>query len=88
MPGPQIPYIKVPEIPLPFGDALPDAMQTIKPFGLLVATGVYLGAWVAMRRGRQRGLDEVNVFDPVSGKVSPMRIKYYSPQCGDAPFVI
>ncbi len=35
-----------------------------------------------------RDLDEVNVFDPVSGKVSPMRIKYYSPQCGDAPFVI
>lgn len=61
MPGPQIPYIKVPEIPLPFGDALPDAMQTIKPFGLLVATGVYLGAWVAMRRGRQRGLDEVKL---------------------------
>lgn len=35
-----------------------------------------------------RDLDEVNVFDPVSGKVSPMRIKYYSPECGKAPFVI
>ena len=35
-----------------------------------------------------RDLDEVNVFDPVTGKVSPMRIKYYSPECGKAPFVI
>jgi phosphatidylglycerol:prolipoprotein diacylglycerol transferase len=59
--GPQIPYIKVPEIPLPFADALPSAMQTIKPFGLLVATGVYVGAWVAMRRGKQRGLDEAKL---------------------------
>jgi hypothetical protein len=24
----------------------------------------------------------------VTGKVSPMRIKYYSPECGKAPFVI
>lgn len=35
-----------------------------------------------------RDLDEVNVFDQVTGKVSPMRIKYYSPECGKAPFVI
>ncbi|MCA8951482.1 MAG: cysteine dioxygenase family protein [Planctomycetes bacterium] len=35
-----------------------------------------------------RDLDEVNVFDPVSGVVSPMRIKYYSPECGHQPFVI
>ncbi len=35
-----------------------------------------------------RDLDEVNVFDPQSGKVSPMRIKYYSPECGKVPFVI
>ena len=35
-----------------------------------------------------RDLDEVNVFDPVTGKVSPMRIKYYSPECGETPFVI
>lgn len=35
-----------------------------------------------------RDLDEVNVFDPVTGKVSPMRIKYYSQECGKAPFVI
>ena len=35
-----------------------------------------------------RDLDEVNVFDAVTGKVSPMRIKYYSPAVGDEPFVI
>lgn len=35
-----------------------------------------------------RDLDEVNVFDQFTGKVSPMRIKYYSPECGKAPFVI
>ena len=35
-----------------------------------------------------RDLDEVNVFDPVTGKVSPMRIKFYSPDMGDQPFVI
>lgn len=35
-----------------------------------------------------RDLDEVNVFDQTTGKVSPMRIKYYSPECGDQPFVI
>jgi 3-mercaptopropionate dioxygenase len=35
-----------------------------------------------------RDLDEVNVFDPVTGKVSPMRIKYYSPEVGTQPFII
>lgn len=35
-----------------------------------------------------RDLDEVRVFDQVTGRVSPMRIKYYSPECGKAPFVI
>lgn len=35
-----------------------------------------------------RDLDEINVFDAESGKVSPMRIKYYSPECGKTPFVI
>ena len=35
-----------------------------------------------------RDLDEVNVFDQATGKVSPMRIKYYSPECGNQPFII
>jgi predicted metal-dependent enzyme (double-stranded beta helix superfamily) len=35
-----------------------------------------------------RDLDDVRVYDPVSGKVSTMRIRYYSPECGTVPFVI
>lgn len=35
-----------------------------------------------------RDLDQINVFDQSTGKVSPMRIKFYSPGIGDAPFVI
>ncbi|MFM1872551.1 MAG: hypothetical protein RL398_1973 [Planctomycetota bacterium] len=35
-----------------------------------------------------RDLDEINVFDAHTGKVSPMRIKYYSAECGKTPFVI
>jgi predicted metal-dependent enzyme (double-stranded beta helix superfamily) len=35
-----------------------------------------------------RDLDEVNVFDQATGKVCPMRIKYYSPECGNQPFII
>ncbi len=58
--GPLIPYIKVPEIPL----GLPTPFNSIKPFGVLVATGVYLGAIVAVRHARQRGLnlDKMNTF--------------------------
>ncbi len=60
MGAPLIPYIKIPEIPLP----LPKPVDSIKPFGLLVATGVYLGSVVAIRRARQRGLDleKMNTF--------------------------
>jgi predicted metal-dependent enzyme (double-stranded beta helix superfamily) len=35
-----------------------------------------------------RDLDEVNVFDPVSKKVSPMRIKYYNPVSSACDFII
>lgn len=35
-----------------------------------------------------RDLDEINVFDQATGKVSAMRIKFYSPDMGDVPFVI
>lgn len=35
-----------------------------------------------------RDLDEVNVFDPVSGRVSPMRIKYYNPPSSALDFII
>lgn len=35
-----------------------------------------------------RDLDEVNVFDTVSNKVSPMRIKYYNPVSSACDFII
>lgn len=44
-----IPYIYVPDLKL--------GPLTLHPFGLLVATGVIVGTWLATRRARQRGLD-------------------------------
>ena len=44
-----IPYIHVPDLKL--------GPLTLHPFGLLVATGVILGTYLATRRARQRGLD-------------------------------
>jgi phosphatidylglycerol---prolipoprotein diacylglyceryl transferase len=63
--GPQIPYITLPEIPLTFLLYVPGLKElfdpahppSIKPFGTLVALGVYLGSIVATRHARQRGLD-------------------------------
>jgi len=63
--GPLIPFIKVPEIPLSFlehipilGDAIdPAHPPSIKPFGTLVALGVYIGAIIATRHAKERGLD-------------------------------
>lgn len=68
--APLIPYAQVPELPIPFlATALsylpvigknfdPSHPLTIKPFGTLVALGVYLGSVIAMRHGRQRGIDD------------------------------
>jgi phosphatidylglycerol:prolipoprotein diacylglycerol transferase len=44
-----IPYIHVPDLKL--------GPLTLHPFGLLVATGVIIGTWLATRRARQRQLD-------------------------------
>lgn len=44
-----IPFIYVPDLKI--------GPLTLHPFGLLVATGVILGTWLATRRARQRGLD-------------------------------
>jgi phosphatidylglycerol:prolipoprotein diacylglycerol transferase len=53
-----LPYVELPEIVLipagAFGAESP--AFSIKPFGVLVATGVYLGAWLALGYGRRRGL--------------------------------
>jgi len=63
--GPLIPYVTLPEIPLGFllhvpllGDLFdPKHPPSIKPFGTLVALGVYLGSIIAMRHARERRLD-------------------------------
>lgn len=69
--APLIPYVEVPELPLrflplQFLSQLPGigAMfdprhpPSIKPFGTLVALGVYIGSVVAMRHARERKLDD------------------------------
>jgi len=59
--APLIPYVTLPELTLVparfFGD-FPAVPISIKPFGALVATGVYLGAYLTIRRARRIGLDE------------------------------
>lgn len=51
-----IPYIHVPDLKL--------GALTLHPFGLLVATGVIIGTWLATRRAKQRrlDLDKLNSF--------------------------
>jgi phosphatidylglycerol---prolipoprotein diacylglyceryl transferase len=61
--GPLIPYIQLPEIPLSFLEHIPIlgkslGTASIKPFGTLVALGVYIGSVVATRRAQERQLDE------------------------------
>ena len=64
--APLIPFIQIPELPLSFLKYIPllnrviDPLHppTIKPFGTLVALGVYVGSVVAMRHARDRGLNE------------------------------
>jgi phosphatidylglycerol:prolipoprotein diacylglycerol transferase len=53
-----LPYLQLPELVLlPAGRLGANSPPlSLKPFGLLVGTGVYLGAWLAMRYGRRRGL--------------------------------
>lgn len=57
---PLIPYITIPEIPLGISLDLPYVghfAPTIKPFGTLVALGVYIGALLSTKRAALRGLD-------------------------------
>ncbi len=51
-----IPYIHVPDLKL--------GALTLHPFGLLVATGVIIGTWLATKRAKQRrlDLDKLNSF--------------------------
>ena len=64
--APLIPFIRAPELPLSFLNHIPLVNQafdpnhppSIKPFGTLVAIGVYIGSIVAMRHARERNLNE------------------------------
>lgn len=60
--APLIPYIQIPNLTLIpqgyFGGTFPPVPFSIKPFGTLVATGVYLGGYLAVRQGKKVGLDE------------------------------
>jgi len=59
---PRIPFIQLPDWELIpkgfFGGTFPPAPFSFKPFGTLVAIGVYVGAWLMLKHGRRRGLDE------------------------------
>lgn len=59
---PAIPYITLPEIPI-----LTDAI-TIKPFGTLVAAGVYIGWSLATRQAKRLGMN-LDVFNSFVGWV-------------------
>ncbi len=71
MSGPLIPYVTLPEIPLDFllqvplieGLFDPAHPPSIKPFGTLVAIGVYVGSVVAVRHAKERGLDVKKMND-------------------------
>jgi len=58
--APLFPYVSLSDLTLLPAGALggfPPSAISIKPFGVLVALGVYLGAFLALRRGRALGLE-------------------------------
>ena len=62
--APLIPYIQIPEIVLvPRGtfDGWPGEAVSLKPFGMLVATGVYVGAYLTIRQAKRVGLEEAKM---------------------------
>jgi phosphatidylglycerol:prolipoprotein diacylglycerol transferase len=69
--GPLIPFIEAPEIALGFLEYIPilgsyiDSANppSIKPFGTLVALGVYIGSMVSMHHAKQRKLDTALLSD-------------------------
>jgi phosphatidylglycerol:prolipoprotein diacylglycerol transferase len=64
--APRIPYFHIDDLVLlparAISGSFPPAPFSIKPFGVLVATGVYLGGYLAMRQARRLGLDERALF--------------------------
>jgi len=69
--GPLVPYLTLPEIPLGFLLYVPglgnlfDAAHppSIKPFGALVAAGMYAGGGLAIRNARRQGIDADKMRD-------------------------
>ena len=58
---PAIPYLQIPEltiIPKGFFGGFPSGAFSIKPFGTLVAIGVYVGSFLSTRLGKRLGLNE------------------------------
>ena len=59
--APLIPYVQIPDLPLlparVFG-SFPPAPVALKPFGTLVALGLYTGTLCALRVARRRGVNE------------------------------
>jgi phosphatidylglycerol:prolipoprotein diacylglycerol transferase len=58
---PLIPYVQLPDlVVVPQGafGSFPPIPLSLKPFGTLVAIGVYLGAYLAVRQAKRLGLDE------------------------------
>lgn len=59
--APLIPYVHIPDLTLIprgyFGGTFPPVPFSLKPFGTLVALGVYSSAWLAVRQGKRVGLD-------------------------------
>jgi phosphatidylglycerol:prolipoprotein diacylglycerol transferase len=62
--GEMIPFFRVHPIPV-FGNL------TLQPFGLLVGTGVLVGAWFAKRRAHQDGIPEKEIQDAIFWAVVP-----------------
>lgn len=62
MTAPRIPYFELPDLTLvepgAFGAGVPPMPIAFKPFGTLVAIGVYVGAFLAIRHGRRLGVHE------------------------------
>lgn len=59
--APAIPYIQIPELvilPKGFLGGFPPSPFSIKPFGTLVAIGVYVGSYLTTRQGKRLGLDD------------------------------
>jgi len=59
--APLIPYIQIPDLTLVppgyFGGTFPPVPLSLKPFGTLVAIGVYMGGLLALRQGKRLGMD-------------------------------